>query len=132
LLRRERAVQTSTILLLVFLLVFLLIDLGFHIKEAVNGGALVSALAEESVSWAEQSCRTAAYLLSFATTVRAFIFILVVLFFVIVVPLVFFLFLLLFLFLFHPPTLLVVFAASVTKRSSLRVSPLSIVAWTHK
>jgi hypothetical protein len=131
LLRRERAVRTSTILLLVFILVFLLIDLGFYIKEPVNGGALVAALAEESVSWAEHSCRTVAYLLSFATTVRAFIFISVVLF-VIVLALVFFLFLLLILFFFLPPTLLVVFAAGVTESSSLRVSLLSIVAWAHK
>jgi hypothetical protein len=131
LLRRERALRTFPILLLVFLLVVLLIDLGFHIKEPVNGGALVAALAEESVSWAEHSCRTAAYLLSFATTVRAFIFIFVVLFFVIVVPLVVFLFPLL-IFFFHPPTLLVVFAAGVTERSPLWVSFLSVVAWTHK
>jgi hypothetical protein len=131
LLQRERPVRTSTILLLVFLLVILLIDLGFYIKEPVNGGALVTALAEESVSWAGHSYRTAAYLLSFATTIRAFIFIFVVLFFVIVFPLVFFLFPLLILF-FHPPTFLVVFAARVTERSSLRVSLLSIIAWTYK
>jgi len=126
--RRERAVRTSTILLLVFLLVFLLIDFGFYIKEPVNGGALVTALREESVSWAGHSYRTAAYLLSFATTVRAFIFIVL---FVIVFPLVFFLFLLLIVF-FHPPTLLVVFAAGVTERSSLRASLLPTVAWAHK
>jgi hypothetical protein len=49
LLRRERAVRTSTILLLVFLFIFVLIDFGFYIKEPVDGGALVAALAEESV-----------------------------------------------------------------------------------
>jgi len=73
---------------------------------------------------------SSAYLLSFATTVRAFI--IVVLFFVIVFPLIFFLFLLLILFFFHPPTLRVVFAAGVTERSSLWGSLLSIVAWAHK
>jgi hypothetical protein len=129
--RRERDVRTSTILLLIFLLVVFLVDLSFYIKEPVYGGALVAALAEESVSWAEHSCRTAAYLLSFATTVRSFIF--VVIFFVIVVfPLVFFLFLLLILFFFLPPALLVVFAAGVTERSSLWVSLPSIIAWAHK
>jgi hypothetical protein len=127
--RRERAVRTSTILLLVFLFIIILIDLGFYIEEPVNGGALVAALAEESVSWGEHSCRTAAYLLSFATTVRAFIF--VVLFFV-VTPLVIFLFLLVIFFFFLPPTLLVVFASGVTERPSLRVSLLSIVGRTHK
>jgi hypothetical protein len=127
--RRERAVRTSTILLLVFLLIIILIDLGFYIEEPVDGGALVAALAEVSVSWGEHSCRTATYLLSFATTIRAFIF--VVLFFV-VTPLVIFLFLLVILFFFLPPTLLVVFASGVTERPSLRVSLLSIVGRTHK
>jgi hypothetical protein len=132
LLRRERAVRTSTILLLVFLLVFLFVNLSFYIKETVYGSALVTALAKVSVSWAEHSCRTATYFLSFATTVRAFIFIVVLFFVIVVFPLVFFLFLLLILFFFLPPTLLVVFAASVAERSSLWVSFLSIVAWAHK
>ena len=79
----------------------------------------------------EHSCRTAAYLLSFATSVRAFIFIVIPFIIVPVFPLVFFVFLLLILF-FFPPTLLVVFAAGVTKRSSLRVSLHSTVAWIQK
>jgi hypothetical protein len=80
----------------------------------------------------EHSYRTATYLLSFATSVRAFVFIVVPFIIVPVFPLVFFVFLLLVLFFFFPPTLLVVFAAGVTKRSSLRVSLHSTVARMHK
>jgi len=127
--RRERDVRTSAILLLVFLLVFLLIDLCFYVKEPVNGSALVTALGEVSVVGGH-SYRIVAYLLPFAATVRAFIVIFVILFSIIHVFTLFIIFLLI-VFLFVPSTLLVVFAAGVAGRS-LWVSLLSIVAWTRK
>jgi hypothetical protein len=118
---------TFTILLLVFFLVLLLIDLGFYVKEPVNGGALVATLTETSVSWVEPTCRTAAYLLPLATTVRAFIIVIVIPFIVIpIFVLVIFLFLVPLFFL--PSTLLVVFAASVMGRSFLRVCLVSTLA----
>lgn len=65
----------------------------------------------------EHSCRTVAYLLPLTTSVRAFIFI-VIPFIVIRVLVLISLFVIA---LFFPSTLLVVFAASVMDRTSLRV-----------
>jgi hypothetical protein len=131
-LQRKRAVRTFPILLFVFVFVFLLVDLGFYVKEPINGGAFVAALVEESVSWAEHSYRTAAYLLPFVSTVRPII-ISVVLFIVIVIfPLIFFFLFLLLVPFFSPSTFLVLFAVGVTERTSLPISLLSIVPCTRK
>lgn len=47
----RRAIErTFAILLFIFLLVFVLIDLSFYVKEPVDGGALVAALAETLMS----------------------------------------------------------------------------------
>jgi hypothetical protein len=122
----ERVTElTSAILLFIFFLVFILIDLGFYVEEAVNGGALVAALTETSVSRVD-TCRTTACLLPLATTVRAFIIVIVIPFIIITIFL--FLFVLFVPLFFLSSMFLVVFAAGVMERSFLRVWFISTLA----
>ena len=125
---RRATELTSAILLLIFLLVFILVDLGFYVEEPVNSGALVAALTETSVSRVD-TCRTDAYLLPLATTVRAFIIVIVIPFIVIpIFVLSIFLFVLLIPLFFLSSMLLVLFAAGVMKRSFLWVWFISTLA----